>query len=346
MVLVEPGKDIESQVEKLMAPYNENNEVEEYETECWCVGRKAQQFAEKETNKKLGTIKKHRKEFKKIIRDVAKKEGWEGRYTSCSFGLPTGADNWPDKKKELWVKIDKIVDKLWKERIDIRNKLEQELCDNHPLRDKPDSTCGFYTQEDIDRDSELQEKGIKVGDRYLDESGCAGRGKVMSTYNQASKWDWWVIGGRWQGHLLLDYDPCEDPKNMIKCDLCNGTGDRPKWVIYKEEKKGKKIRTFKDKWAKDCNGCNGCHGKGKHLTFTLAPVRNDFPIKDLLERKDKSSLIPYAIVTPGDGWISRGRMGWFGMSADDKEGDKWEKEVLNILNKYKDLNAVTVDCHI
>lgn len=34
-----------------------------------------------------------------------------------------------------------------------------------------------------------------------DCSGCHGTGTYASTYNPDSKWDWWVIGGRWEGMI-------------------------------------------------------------------------------------------------------------------------------------------------
>lgn len=348
MVLVEPSKDAESQVEDLLAPYDENMLVKEYEKPCWCIGSEARAFASKMVNKRLGTIDKCREDIKKTIREVAKKEGWKGKYPQYPFGLPSEANKWSSEKKKLWKKIDKITNKIWKKQIDERHKLEQEIYDKHPLKDLPNPKCGFYNKEDLVEKPKLIEKGVKVGDRYLDGSGCGGTGKVMSTYNPNSTWDWWVIGGRWQGHLIPNYDPYKDERNLVKCDLCNGTGERPGWVTHEKDKNGKDVKKFKDKNAERMNGCNGCHGTGKQLSFTLAPCQNEFPVKELLKRKgkDRSNLIPYAIVTPGEGWIAKGQMGWWGMSTGNKKDGKWKKEVLNILNKYKDLNAVVVDCHI
>jgi len=39
---------------------------------------------------------------------------------------------------------------------------------------------------------------------------CRGTGKRVSTYNPKSKWDWWVIGGRWDGMIQGDYRESED----------------------------------------------------------------------------------------------------------------------------------------
>jgi hypothetical protein len=46
----------------------------------------------------------------------------------------------------------------------------------HPLRDAPNPTC----------------------------DDCGGTGMRTTTYNPSSKWDWWVIGGRWDGDYTAD----------------------------------------------------------------------------------------------------------------------------------------------
>lgn len=52
-------------------------------------------------------------------------------------------------------------------------ELRQELLEAHPLKDKPNPTCEC----------------------------CEGTGKRTTQFNPAAKWDWWVIGGRWDGWI-------------------------------------------------------------------------------------------------------------------------------------------------
>lgn len=66
----------------------------------------------------------------------------------------------------------------------------------------------------------------------------------------SSRWDWYQLGGRFSGHLS-GYDPNEDAANLVVCDLCGGTGERPR----AQERLGKK------KWN-DLNGCFKCNGTG------------------------------------------------------------------------------------
>jgi len=45
-------------------------------------------------------------------------------------------------------------------------------------------------------------------------TNCCGAGVYDTTYNPESKWDWWVIGGRWCGTLI-------DPEKGCGCDQWN-----------------------------------------------------------------------------------------------------------------------------
>jgi hypothetical protein len=65
-------------------------------------------------------------------------------------------------------------------------------------------------------------------------------------------WDWYQIGGRWTG-LFDGYDPEKDSANIVVCQLCNGTGDRPDLEP--------------PEWKEECGGCNGCRGTGKRVTW-------------------------------------------------------------------------------
>ena len=65
-------------------------------------------------------------------------------------------------------------DARWKEHIRPYLEAEAAALAAHPLHDKPDSEC----------------------------AECHGTGMRTTTYNPQSKWDWWRIGGRWDGVVL------------------------------------------------------------------------------------------------------------------------------------------------
>ena len=61
------------------------------------------------------------------------------------------------------------TEERWKQMVAPMEKMRQKLLVAHPLVDKPNPEC----------------------------ADCNGTGKFMSHYNPFAKWDWWVIGGRW-----------------------------------------------------------------------------------------------------------------------------------------------------
>ena len=161
LVLLRPDRagsqgEIETGVAESMAPYDENIIVPEYEQDCYCIGIQAKRDAREKAKAQCGPLAELRKVF------------WKDR--------PEG-------------ELDEDQSKAWDAHLAEYNRVEAEAFKAHPLKDKPDPTCGFYGD------------GDQKGQRYEDGSGCGGTGKERSTYNPLSKWDWWTIGGRWSGAL-------------------------------------------------------------------------------------------------------------------------------------------------
>jgi hypothetical protein len=124
------------------------------------------------------------------------------------------------------------------------------------------------------------------------EGGVDERGLYrLSTYNPQSKWDWWVIGGRWNGKVR------SAPRN-------------------------------------DETGFN--FGSEYHQL-----PENMLPVKEL-----QTPLSCFALVTPDGVWHEQGEMGMFGMVANEKEEEVWQREVAEILQKHQSDILVGVDCHI
>jgi hypothetical protein len=219
------------EVERLLAPYNENTEVPEYEDRCHCINRVARNDAEEQACKELGNWDDYRNKFNETLTEKEKKlDPWSKEYKKAKIN-----ERW----KKFTKPIVKRIEKLTKE---------------HPLYNKPDPTCGFY---------EKDENGHKAGERYADKSGCGGTGKRRTTYNPKSKWDWYAVGGRWTG-ILGNYDPIKDPGNYETCWLCEGTGKRndalgkdmrklnPKYTCNGCDGTGKKLKS-ESKWPNKGN---------------------------------------------------------------------------------------------
>ena len=56
---------------------------------------------------------------------------------------------------------------------------------------------------------------------------------------------------------------------------------------------------------------------------------------------------PYAYIDTNGNWYERGKMGWFGISTNDKDEKSWDDEFKKFINNQKKSTIVTlVDCHI
>ena len=56
---------------------------------------------------------------------------------------------------------------------------------------------------------------------------------------------------------------------------------------------------------------------------------------------------PYAYIDTNGIWHERGKMGWFGISTNDKDEKSWDDEFKKFINNQKKSTIVTlVDCHI
>ena len=67
---------------------------------------------------------------------------------------------------------------------------------------------------------------------------------------------------------------------------------------------------------------------------------------EYIQRARNAACVPYAVVTD-DQWISKGEMGWFGMSDDDVSQEEWNAKVNELLDSLPGDTLLTiVDCRI
>lgn len=295
--LLPPGtkeEDFEEKISKLIAPYDENTQVAPRKEPCYCIGRAARQRAREAADTKYGTIDFLRTSFAVIEKEIV---------ADNPVGKPPGKDA-PKEEVRAWNKLySKLMKKqalAWKKHTSKRVKYEEKLFEASKDKKKPNPEC----------------------------SECQGTGKSETTYNPKSKWDWWVIGGRWPDFFAYDgYDPEKDPDNYELCHLC----------------KGKKVRPCEpDKGAT----CNACGGTGQSMKFRLKVYRAHAPVSEILRHWKKDPKIPYAMVGPNGRWIEKGQMGWWGLSSNEKKEPDWRKKVLSIYEAFPNYIAVAVDMHI
>lgn len=217
-----------------------------------------------------------------------------------------------DIRTGYWARVDadeiQASNEAWEQETGWYWKGREELERTHPLHGKPDRGC-----ED-----------------------CRGTGERETTYNPASKWDWYVIGGRWNG-VLDQYDPTKDERNYEVCRLCRGTGKRM-------DKLAQEFRAKDPTYGcNGCDGCDGCDGTGRALKYTSGwvPQENVRRVRDI-----RADFVPFACVTPDGKWWEKGKMGWWAIVQEEVEEAKWEGMYKQLITQYPDHYGVIVDCHI
>lgn len=206
-----------------------------------------------------------------------------------------------------------------------------------------------------------------------------------STYNPDSKWDCYVIGGRWSGAFIRLKDGCSGEEgesgafgNKTGIDSAR-KGDIDFRAIRKEadEKARERYNAVLSMFNGDIPKpqytwdeiINGEEFASLDIEARRQMYHNQDEIKrwnevlgkdawkydiekfqctedEYAERARLLSFTPYAVVFDGE-WIERGQMGWWGISTGDMEIYEWAKIVNDIVDSLSDDTLITfVDCHI
>lgn len=168
-------------------------------------------------------------------------------------------------------------------------------------------------------------------DGHFDEDG-----NKLSTYNPKSKWDWWVVGGRWSGNLTTKNG--ERVNGGLVKDLNLG--------IDKEEY-DRSLRWYEVV----VEGAPLKEGENKEAFFSFYNTNYLRECYKTKENYAKFHALPIyrAVVTPDGEWHEKGEMGWFGMSSETAEESlDWDLHFMErfIDNLDDNMELVVVDCHI
>lgn len=208
-------------------------------------------------------------------------------------------------------------------------------------------------------DEELYAHGI----RYYDEDEIGPDGEVYSTYNPNSKWDWYQIGGRYAGRLILkegvekeaepefswgwDAKAMEEVLQEPRVDTAL-VGDIDWDKMHNVQSKYDAAIRF---WEMKVEGAEPTTDEEKEQLkwdwYKPEFYTERYKNKETFA-KSRSCFTMWAVVKDGE-WFEKGKMGFWAMSSEtDDEALDWE---LNMYDRFiKDLPADTritvVDCHI
>lgn len=177
-------------------------------------------------------------------------------------------------------------------------------------------------------------------------------GEVYSTCNPNSKWDWYSVGGRWTGQLLVKKDT--ELAALGEGDAFgNDATQKPaepgfRWTDYAPIRaiEWDKMRQIAEQellpYDRYC--------KESFDARFLKPeyLRRMYPNAETY-RKRKTAFTAYAVIPYGRPWTAPGEMGWFGASSEEpEEQSEWDIQFFDRFIKPANPEhlLVMVDCHI
>ena len=202
-----------------------------------------------------------------------------------------------------------------------------------PYRENNMNDCPKQYLEFFKCEEDYEEEYKKYKDEYdnLDDFmyqyyGCK-KDEKTGTYgyweNPNAKWDWYDVGGRWEG-LILNKDG--ERVNFARLKDID-------WKTMREEamKEAEKI------WDSE----------PQSIERYFAGIKKDDTRDSFIKRE--SEFTTYAVITSDGEWHSKGEMYQFGISSETtEESNDWSSGFYNrfIKDSDQDLILVIVDCHI
>lgn len=183
--------------------------------------------------------------------------------------------------------------------------------------------------------------------------------KVLRRTNPNAKWDWWVVGGRWDGFFLLKdgKNASEARKGDIDFEAMREKAAQEAGEFYDKVHglAGARWTSFKEILEAQDNDAD----KARELYHAQEPVmkiRKEVFVWDLdrllVDREDyvttarNGACATYAVLKDGQ-WYAHGEMGWFGMSDDTLTAEEWNQKFSELIDGLDDdIQLTVVDCHI
>lgn len=190
-------------------------------------------------------------------------------------------------------------------------------------------------------------------------------GDVYTTYNPNSKWDWYSIGGRFDGELELTNEgidaainyhrnpqwfkdlPREEQVEYVKWSS-TALIKHIKWFVSLSEKEKKEARRW---WEINIDGDEPKDGEKRDEHFFWNPdwFRRRYKDADTYI-KVKEMTTFFAVLTPDGEWHEPSKMGQFACTDGEPEDElQWDLDFYeNFIkpNLDSDLICTVVDCHI
>lgn len=169
--------EMNAEIERLLEPFSENLEVPEYDHRCYCVNTAARKYGRMMADKLVGNVDERREMFGKLPEVIDWRSEQRALISERDFG-------------DEYERFTDLIDQRWQEfNAEYWQEYEATQRDYetyHPRYNLPDEDC----------------------------SECHGSGTYRSTYNPQSKWDWYRVGGRFDGTLTENPQESENGYNF------------------------------------------------------------------------------------------------------------------------------------
>ena len=187
---------------------------------------------------------------------------------------------------------------------------------------------------------------------------------LYSTYNPNSKWDWYLIGGRFSDKLELTDEGIEETikqhnhgwfgqaSKKEQIEYVKYTDSAPikyiKWHTTLSQEEKDELRRW---WKINVDGDEPKDGEEEDEDFfwNLDWFRRRYKDADIYI-KLKEMIIFFAVITPDGKWYAPSNMGWWACTDGEPEDElKWDLEFYDRFikpNLDSNLICTVVDCHI
>ena len=187
---------------------------------------------------------------------------------------------------------------------------------------------------------------------------------LYSTYNPNSKWDWYLIGGRFSDGLELTDEGIDEAIKSYDHGWFGQASEEEQieYVKYADSAPIKYIKWFtplsqeeKDKlrrwWEINVEGDELRNGEEKDKYFFWNPEWFKHRYKDAdTYIKLKEMITFFAVITPDGKWYAPSNMGWWACTDGEPEDElRWDLEFYDKFiepNLNSDLICTVIDCHI
>jgi hypothetical protein len=172
--------------------------------------------------------------------------------------------------------------------------------------------------------------------------------ELIDRTNPNKQWDWWVVGGRYNGKILVKRDAGGKTGELGAFRYAHEKeSPAPEGYMWVDSAKIKDIcwdmmaeisRKEREKYWEEAQD------KDSPERYFSYGIKKDMTREEYL--KDAGTFTTFAVITPDGKWHEKGEMGWWACVSNEKEG--WAENYYDafLRNADPEWTITIVDCHI